>query len=129
VRITIKADDPSDGSPPKTIEVPRTATKLARTYVPPASLERKPDQNLVLAIVRAHAWLADLTSDRYSSIEDLATAAKLHPKVVRQAIRPAFLAPDVTSAIVEGVQPEGLTLGKFPKMLTLPWAVHRQLLG
>jgi hypothetical protein len=36
---------------------------------------------------------ADLKSGRFSSIEELAVTAKLHPKVVRQALRLAFLAP------------------------------------
>jgi len=35
----------------------------------------------------------------YESIEMLAEANCLHPKVVRQALRLAFLSPDVTSVI------------------------------
>jgi site-specific DNA recombinase len=50
-------------------------------------------------------------------------------KVVRQALRLAFLSPDVTSAILEGRQPTGLSLTRIPKLLPLPWTEHRSLLG
>jgi hypothetical protein len=53
---------------------------------------------------------------------------RLHPKVVRQALRLAFLSPDVTAAILEGRQPAGLSLAQIPKLLPLPWTEHRRLL-
>jgi len=59
----------------------------------------------------------------------LAEAIRLHPKVVRQALRLAFLSPDVTSAILEGNQPAPLSLTEIPKLLPLPWREHRRLLG
>ena len=102
IRIALRAHNSLDGSPPDTIEVPRDLTKLSRTHAPPPSSDRKLDQTLLFATVRAHAWLADLTCGRCSSIEDLANDVKLHPKVVRQALRLAYLSPDLTSAIVEG---------------------------
>ncbi|WMT77399.1 hypothetical protein [Bradyrhizobium sp. Ash2021] len=70
-------------------------------------------------IIQAHAWLNDITTGRHSSVEDLARAAKLHPKVVRQGLRLAFLSPAVTAAILEGHQ--GLTLVNIPKLPPLPW--------
>jgi len=53
----------------------------------------------------------------------------MHPKVVRQALRLAFLSPEVTSAILEGRQPAALSLARIPKLLSLPWAEHQRLLG
>jgi hypothetical protein len=81
------------------------------------------------AVVRAHAWLADLQSGRFSTIEELATAAQIHPKVVRQALRLAFLAPEVTFSILRGERCKALTLRQMPKQLPLAWTRHRQLLG
>lgn len=54
------------------------------------------------AIVRAHAWLNDLMSGRYNSIETLAKDIKLHPKIIRQQLRLAFLAPSITKAVLTG---------------------------
>jgi site-specific DNA recombinase len=70
-----------------------------------------------------------LQNGTYESIEALAEANHLHPKVVRQALRLAFLSPDVTSAILEGEQPAELSLARIPKLLPLPWTQHRRLLG
>jgi hypothetical protein len=95
--------------------------------LPPS--DGKPDQKLLQVVVRAHAWLADLQSGRFSTIEELATAAKIHPKVARQGLRLAFLAPEVTSAILDGNQPERVTLKTIPKLLPLAWTRHGQLLG
>jgi site-specific DNA recombinase len=91
--------------------------------------ESAPNEGLVQSVVRAHAWMRSLRDGSYKSIESLAEANQLHPKVVRQALRLAFLSPDVTSAILEGRQPAGLSLAQIPKLLALPWAEHRRLLG
>ena len=61
---------------------------------------QKIDQRLLKSIVRAHAWLKDLSSGRHASVEDLAKAADLHPKVLRQGLRLAFLARVVTKAVL-----------------------------
>ena len=65
----------------------------------------------------------------YESVEMLAEAIRLHPKVVRQALRLAFLSPDVTSAILESRRPAALSLAQIPKLLPLSWTDHRRLLG
>jgi len=86
------------------------------------------NESLIQAIVRAHVWMRRLQDGTHESIETLAEANRLHPKVVRQSLRLAFLSPDVTSAILEGGQPAGLSLSRIPKLLPLPWTEHQQLL-
>jgi DNA invertase Pin-like site-specific DNA recombinase len=87
------------------------------------------NEGLILSVIRAHSWMRCLHDGVYESVELLAEASGLHPKVVRQALRLAFLSPEVTSAILERGQPTGLTLAQIPKLLALPWAEHRRLLG
>jgi hypothetical protein len=70
-----------------------------------------------------------LQGGAYDSIERLAEANRIHPKVVRLALRLAFLWPEITSAILEGRQPAALSLARIPKVLPLPWTLHRRLLG
>jgi hypothetical protein len=127
LRVTFKSDDQADGSSASTLEIPWAPTKAGHTHLLPP--DGKPEQKLLQAVVRAHAWLADLQSGRFSTIEELATAAKIHPKVARQALRLAFLAPEVTSAILDRDQSESMMLSAIPKLLPLAWARHRQLLG
>ena len=87
------------------------------------------NESLIQSIVRAHVWTQYLSDSSYDSIEALAEANRLHPKVVRQALRLAFLSPDLTSAILEGREPAGLSLARIPKLLPLPWTEHRRLLS
>jgi site-specific DNA recombinase len=91
-------------------------------------LEGTHNDGLIQSISRAHAWLRCLREGTYKSVEELAEANHIHPKVVRQALRLAFLSPSVTSAILEGTQPVGLALARIPKLLSLAWSDHRQLL-
>jgi site-specific DNA recombinase len=92
-------------------------------------LEVTPNESLIQSIVRAHAWIDRLRSGAHESIEQLAEENRLHPKVIRQALRLAFLSPEVTSAMLEGRQPIGLTLARIPKLLPLSWIEHRDLFG
>jgi site-specific DNA recombinase len=126
IRVTLNA---KDGAPPApTIEIPWTSNKASYDCVPAPS-EPKPDPKLVQAIARAHAWLADLKNGRFSSVEELADSAKLHAKVVRQALRFAFLTPGLIRAILEGRHSAGVTLRRIPKTLPLTWSAHEQMLS
>jgi hypothetical protein len=63
-----------------------TATAMDNEDVQPT----KHNQSLVRSIVRAQAWVQSLEAGTFESIEALAQANRLHPKVVRQALRLAF---------------------------------------
>src|SRR5262249_37442764 len=127
VRITLNSGDQANPSS-ETVDVAWTRAKAANTQVRSVNIHPKPDQKLLEAVVRARAWLADLTTGRFSSIEELATSSKLHPKVVRQALRLAFLSPCITTAILTGDQSANLNLAEIPKVLPLNWLAHRQIL-
>lgn len=87
-----------------------------------------PDPTLVQAIVRAHSWLKLLQDGTHGSIESLATAIHMHPKVVRNRIGFAFLTPSLTRAIIRGEQPSNLTFGVAQQLSCLSWdAQHRYL--
>jgi len=94
-----------------------------------AQREETRDQGLIQSVARAHAWLHSLCDGTHPSVELLATGIGLHPKVVRQALRLAFLAPALSSAILEGRQPAGLSLAQISKQLPLSWTEHQRLLG
>jgi site-specific DNA recombinase len=87
-----------------------------------ATGERQPDAKLVQAIVRAHAWLRYLKNNKFDTVEALATSVKLHPKLLRQELRYAFLAPPITAVILNGDQPQTLSLARIPKTLPLAWS-------
>jgi hypothetical protein len=111
----------------KGIEIPWTRDTPSPAREPsPVMSNDMSNQKLLQAVVRAHAWLKDLSDSRYRSVEDLADAAGLHPKIVRQALRLAFLSPSLTSAILEADRP--VELKQIPKRLPLLWREHQRVL-
>jgi site-specific DNA recombinase len=104
--------------------------KDSATGVPDiGSQEETRNQGLIQSITRAHAWLRSLSDGTYASVEQLAENIGLHPKVVRQALRLAFLAPEITSAILEGWQSATLSLAQISKLVPLSWTEQQRLLG
>ena len=94
-----------------------------------ATSERQPDAKLVQAVVRAYAWVRDLKNNKFETVEALAASVNLHPKLVRQELRHAFLAPTITEVILKGEQPTALFLARIPKTLPLAWPEQRRALG
>lgn len=91
--------------------------------------KRKPDESLIQSVVRARHWLLALQDGAYDTVEDLAAAQDIHPKVVRQELRLAFLSPSLVSAILSGTQPTGIKREQAWKTLPLAWTDQQPLLG
>jgi len=97
--------------------------KLARaeheaTADPSGSL----DPRLVQTIVRAHIWLNALSDGTYESVEQLAKVIDLHPKVIRNRIRMAFLAPDLVHRLLSGSVGKQLSLNNLGHGTHVRWA-------
>ena len=107
------------------IELPWTPLKkrdLAQIEQDPANEDRRaPNPQLVQALVHAHVSVESLYDGTYASVEDLARAAGLHPKVIRKRIRLAFLAPDVTRTILHGHQRASTNVKGLTKLASLSW--------
>ncbi len=102
--------------------VPWKPRQLESPSVIEPSGTSQPDPKLVQALVRAHRWLSDLQNKKFETVEALAANVKMHPKMVRQELRYAFLAPTITQAILSGDQPATLSLARIPKTLPLVWS-------
>jgi site-specific DNA recombinase len=111
----------------RSIAIPWAPKPTGTAEIRLASSTENLDQKLLKSIVRAHAWLADLSSGRHACIDDLAAATKLHPKVIRQGLRLAFLPPELTSAAISGET--RITLRQIPKALPMAWSAQRKLFG
>jgi site-specific DNA recombinase len=106
------------------IEIPWTPKPKAEVQIQLAPSETETDPKLIKAIVRAQAWLYQLASGQYSSIEKLAAATGYNPKVIRQGLRLAFLAPEIAAAALDGET--SIKLKQIPKLLPLSWREQRQ---
>jgi hypothetical protein len=74
------------------------------------ALDRQQDITLIKAVARAFRWRRMLETSRFSTINELAAAEKINPSYVSRVLRLTLLAPDVVEVILDGRQPEGMTL-------------------
>ncbi len=96
-------------------------------FAPPA----KPDPGLIKAIVNAHRFNENLLHGGARKFADLAKREKLNRSYYSQILRLAYLAPDITTAILEGRQPADLTATMLIEHSHLPlsWQEQRAALG
>ena len=80
---------------------------------------QQPDQATLQAIIRAHRWIQALNTGEFASIEALAENIRLHPKVLRNEIKLAFLAPEIIDAVLSGRQT--FALAHLRKVDSLTW--------
>ncbi|QDW37769.1 recombinase family protein [Bradyrhizobium sp. KBS0727] len=109
------------------IEIPWASKPKDEMHVQFVSSETNADPKLIKAIVRARAWLGQLAGGHHTSIESLAVAAGYNPKVIRQGLRLAFLAPEIARAALHDNTP--IRLKQIPKTMSLSWREQRQSIG
>ena len=86
-----------------------------------------PDEALIKALIRAYGWKDRLVSGEALSIHALAKEDGIDERYLSRVLRLAFLAPDITEAILDGYQPAELGLDKVLRRVPLTWADQRQL--
>ena len=79
------------------------------------------DPSLVKALSRAFRWKRMLGDRRYVSVAELAAAEKLNESYVSRILRLTLLAPDIVEAILDGRQPEGMTLPLLMRAFPVGW--------
>ena len=91
----------------------------------------KADPKLVKLIARAHHLCNTLNESSSERLGDAAHAVGLTSSYFTRLLRLAYLAPDITSAIIEGRNPRDLTAQKLLARSRLPlaWPDQRRLLG
>jgi site-specific DNA recombinase len=102
-----------------------------RLAVAPESQEvttPRQSQALLKAVARAHDWREQLVSGKAQGLRSIAKQAGLDEAYVRRIFSCAFLAPDIVEAILDGRQPQDLTLEKLRKKLPMSWADQRTML-
>ena len=75
--------------------------------------EARTNRGLALTIARAHRWRELLESGRYATIRELAADLGVDNSYVARLLRLTLLAPDLIEAILDGTEPDGLSLDKL----------------
>jgi hypothetical protein len=79
------------------------------------------DTTLVKALARAFRWRRQMETGRYGTIDELAAAEKINSSYVSRLLRLTLLAPDIVEAILDGRQPEGITLPGLMEPFPVEW--------
>jgi hypothetical protein len=58
---------------------------------------------LIKAVARANSWMERLLSGEVASLEGLASETGFTKRYISQTLRSAFLAPDITERILDGL--------------------------
>ena len=87
------------------------------------------DTTLVKALARAFRWRRMMEEGRYGTINELASAEKINSSYVSRLLRLTLLAPDIVEAILDGRQPEGMTLPGLMEPLPIRWPEQRLCTG
>ncbi len=83
------------------------------------------DTTLVKAVARAFRWRRMLESGRFGTIDDLAAAEKINSSYISRMLRLTLLAPDIVEAILDGRQPEAMTLPGLMKPFGIDWQLQQ----
>ena len=89
------------------------------------SVESRHDITLIKAVARAFRWLRMLEAGKFATITELAAAEKINASYVSRILRLTLLAPDVVEAILDGRQPEGMTLPGLMEGIEAGWGLNR----
>jgi len=92
---------------------------------PTAKPER--DETMIKALVKAHRWRRRIESGKAKSITDLAAQEGVTDAYVCRILPLTWLAPEIVEAILDGRQPEGLTLAGLLRGMPLAWEEQRHL--
>jgi site-specific DNA recombinase len=88
----------------------------------------RPVLSLVRAVARAHDWMDRILSGEVPNQCALAKETGFDKRYISRIIPLAFLAPDITEAILEGKQSSELSLEKCVREIPFEWTVQREAL-
>lgn len=93
--------------------------------------DSRPDYHeaMVVAISRAHRWKKLLDDGRYGSIAEMARALRTNRYCMARMLRLTLLAPDIVETILEGREPDGLSLERLRQPMPMLWEEQKALFG
>jgi hypothetical protein len=117
-----------------TVRVPLAVRKQRggrKLMIAPASTTNRgslaADTTLMKAVGRAFRWRRMMETGRFATINELAAAEKINSSYVSRLLRLTLLAPDIVEAILDGRQPEGMTLPALMEPFPVEWEVQQAL--
>ena len=82
---------------------------------------------LIQMLVRGNAWMRMIEKGEIADINELAEKTGYHRTHVWRLLQVANLSPAITEAILEGSEPDGLSLTKLKKPIPEIWMEQKNL--
>ena len=79
------------------------------------------DNALIKGLARAFRWKRMLESGEFATIAELAEREGIAPSYLTRVLRLTLLAPEIVEAIMDGGQPEEITLRTLLQDVPLEW--------
>ena len=86
-------------------------------------------ESLAVSVARAHRWKRLIDSGKFASISELALAIGMNFSYAARIYRLTYLAPDIIEAILDGREPDGLSMRVLEHVKTADWHRQRERLG
>lgn len=111
--------------------ISKTAERLRPTIVIVPEDAPQTDPDLIALVADARRWVRELLDGHASSIQEITERERLRSGSVSRILPLAWLAPDITTAILEGRQPPNLTAKSLRSLPELPlnWTEQHRILG
>lgn len=107
-----------------------------KTVIAPEALDgenpgaREPVQTaIVQALARAFSWADILETGQIKSISELARTLDVDGSYVARILKLTTLAPDIVEALINGEEPNGLSLAKLTQSFPEDWTEQRRQFG
>lgn len=85
-------------------------------------VDRESNGTLISALAKAYRWQEQLESGEYASLEDLASANGVDRTYVGRILRLTSLAPEIAERILDGDEPDEISLRRLQKGVPVIWA-------
>jgi hypothetical protein len=84
---------------------------------------------VIQALARAFSWAEILETGQVKSISELASNLEVDSSYVTRILKLTTLAPDIVEAIINGEEPDGLSLAKLIQSFPEEWSEQSTLFG
>lgn len=84
---------------------------------------------VVQALARAFSWAAILESGQVQSISELARNLEVDGSYVTRILKLTTLTPDIVEAIINGEEPDGISLARLIRSFPEEWSRQRTFFG